>query len=171
MYVYLDNVMGFVLQQTPTRTSQVQWDRVPLDLPVYPAVVLVGIALLTGLVWLVSGARWKVNHRSTIGFPVAAVVIQLLALVSIRGLPESVTGLTWPIFTGAVLAGTAVLIGGAIKQRNRQYGLIGLAIAVTAGVITVVLFGRPIAFHVGYFVLSYVVFGLPLGYVSASSSG
>lgn len=170
MYVYLDSVMGFVLQQTPTRTQNVHVTRVPLDLPVYPAVVLVGLALLTWLVWLVSGARWKVNHRSTIGFPVAAVVIQLLALVSLRGLSESVTSLTLPIFTGAVLAGTAVLIGGAIKQRNRQYGLIGLAIAVTAGVITVVLFGKPFAVHVGYYVLSYVVFGLPLGYVSASSS-
>jgi len=168
MYVYLDSVMWFVLQQTPTRSPHIQADRVPLDLPVYPAVVLVGLALLTGLVWLVSGARWKVNHRSTIGFPVAAVVIQLLALVSIRGLP--VTGLTLPIYTGAVLAGTTVLIGGAIKQRNRQYGLIGLAIAVTAGVTTGVLFGRPIAV-VRYYVLSYVVFGLPLGYVSASSSG
>jgi hypothetical protein len=169
MYVYLDNVMGFVLQQTPTRSPHIQADRVPLDLPVYPAVVLVGLALLTGWVWLISGTRWKVNHRSTIGFPVAAVVIQLLALVSIRGLP--ITGLTLPIFTGAVLAGTAVLIGGAIKQRNRQYGLIGLAIAGTAGVITVVLFGRPIAFHAGLFVFPYVVIGLPLGYVSASSSG
>ena len=116
MYVYLANLMGFVLQQTPTRTQNVHVTRVPLDLPVYPAVVLVGLALLTGLVWLVSGARWKVNHRSTIGFPVAAVVIQLLALVSLRGLSESVTSLTWPIFTGAVFAGTAVLLGGAIKQ-------------------------------------------------------
>jgi len=171
MYVYLDSVMGFVLQQTPTRTQHVHVTRVPLDLPVYPAVVLVGLALLTGLVWLVSGARWKVNHRSTIGFPVAAVVIQLLALVSIRGLPVSVTGQRWPIFTGAVIAGTAVLLGGAIKQRNRQYGRIGLAVAGTSAVITVVLFTNPIAFYVSLFVAPYVVFGLPLGYVSASSTG
>ena len=74
MYVYQDSVMGVVLQRTPTRTP-VQRDAVPLDLPVFPVVGLVGLALLTGLVWSVSDARWKLNHRSMIGFPVAAIAI------------------------------------------------------------------------------------------------